>query len=296
MKKILLTPLLALLFLGISQAAISQEIGMASYYNDKFQGRKTASGDKYDRNKMTCAHNTYPFGTLLKVTRLDNQKSVVVRVNDRGPHISGRIVDVSWAAAKKLDLVNDGVAKVKVEVYKPVETKTEKKPSPPKLKSSSSSVGKDKPTSYDKEETNKKISYPKEKAKEPGKTAKKRVEHQTAASSKTAANSKTSEPLLSPEVYASGNGLYNITITSSPGGFATQIGSYTDFDNAVKEITRLHAKGFREVLVKMETPPNGITRYKLLVGLRPSRKEAEIYKNNLLKKYKIKGFVVEVRP
>ncbi len=290
MKKILLTPLLTLLFLGVNQAAMSQEIGLASYYADKFQGRKTASGAKYDRKEMTCAHNTYPFGTLLKVTRLDNQKSVIVKVIDRGPHVSGRIVDVSWAAAKKLDLLDDGVAKVKVEVYKSAKKESNpKKPSkeltnPPKNE-------REIPTSYGSEAPLKK------KAENPDKNKEVKEKKSTPALRTTSKSEK--KPASSPTTagtYKEGNGLYHITITSSPGGFATQIGSYTDFDNAVKEITRLHAKGFKDVLVKMETPPNGITRYKLLVGLRSTRKDAEVYKDNLLKKYKIKGFVIEVRP
>ncbi len=289
MKKILFTPLLAFLFLGINQAAISQEVGLASYYADKFQGRKTASGEKYDRKKMTCAHNTYPFGTLLKVTRLDNQKSVIVEVIDRGPHVSGRIVDLSWAAAKKLDLIHDGVAKVKVEVHKPAKKESNpKKPSeeltnPPKNERKI-------PTSYGNEAPLKK------KVESPDKKEVKEKKSTPALRTTSKSKEKPAPSPTTARVYKEGNGLYHITITSSPGGFATQIGSYTDFDNAVKEITRLHAKGFKDVLVKMETPPNGITRYKLLVGLRSTRKDAEIYKNNLLKKYKIKGFVIEVRP
>ncbi|NND33099.1 MAG: septal ring lytic transglycosylase RlpA family protein, partial [Saprospiraceae bacterium] len=100
------------------QLLSAQEVqtGEASYYNDKFHGSLTALGVKYDKNKYTCAHRTHNFGTLLKVTRLDNKKSVVVKVNDRGPFKEGRVVDLSRAAAEDLDLINDGVAQVKVEV------------------------------------------------------------------------------------------------------------------------------------------------------------------------------------
>ncbi len=95
-------------------AAGKVESGKASYYADKFHGRKTASGELYDRNKMTCAHRTHPFGTLLKVTNEGNNRSVVVRVNDRGPHSPGRIVDLSNIAAQQIGLIQQGIAEVKV--------------------------------------------------------------------------------------------------------------------------------------------------------------------------------------
>lgn len=95
--------------------SFSQE-GQASYYADKFHGRSTASGEKYDKTLFTCAHMTLPYGTNLKVTNLDNKKTVVVRVNDRGPFSPNRIIDVSRAAAEALDIIAKGVAKVRIEI------------------------------------------------------------------------------------------------------------------------------------------------------------------------------------
>ncbi|WP_288007562.1 septal ring lytic transglycosylase RlpA family protein [Thermonema sp.] len=89
--------------------------GMASYYADKFNGRKTASGEIFDNSRMTAAHRTLPFGTYVKVTNLANGKSVVVRINDRGPYAHGRIIDLTKAAAIQLDMVRTGTAKVLVE-------------------------------------------------------------------------------------------------------------------------------------------------------------------------------------
>jgi rare lipoprotein A len=91
------------------------ETGNASYYADKFIGRPTASGEKYNANAYTAAHRKLAFGTKVKVTNVANGKSVVVRINDRGPFVSGRIIDVSKAAAQKLGLIAAGVAKVKIE-------------------------------------------------------------------------------------------------------------------------------------------------------------------------------------
>ncbi len=90
--------------------------GRASYYAAKFHGRRTASGERYKSNLMTAAHQTLPFGTLIKITNLRNLKSVVVRVNDRGPHVRGRIVDLSRTAAQLLDITSTGVALVKLEI------------------------------------------------------------------------------------------------------------------------------------------------------------------------------------
>jgi peptidoglycan lytic transglycosylase len=94
------------------------EYGKASWYGKKFHGRKTASGERYNMYQLTAAHKTLPFGTKVKVTNMDNGKSVVVRINDRGPFVKGRIIDLSRAAAKKVDMINAGVAFVKVEIIK----------------------------------------------------------------------------------------------------------------------------------------------------------------------------------
>jgi rare lipoprotein A len=91
------------------------ETGMASYYARKFNGRVTANGERYDPGKMTAAHPTLPFGTFVRVTNLANAKKVTVRVNDRGPFIKGRVIDLSRAAAEKIDMLEAGVVKVKIE-------------------------------------------------------------------------------------------------------------------------------------------------------------------------------------
>jgi rare lipoprotein A len=91
-------------------------VGYATYYGPGFHGKKTASGEVFDMYGMTCAHRTLPFGTVLLVTNLSNNKSVEVRVNDRGPFIEGRILDLSYGAAKKIDL--DGKELVRIRVLK----------------------------------------------------------------------------------------------------------------------------------------------------------------------------------
>jgi rare lipoprotein A len=92
------------------------QVGVASWYGSQFQGRKTAAGEPFDMNSMTCAHPTLPMGTWLRVTNLKNRRTTFVRVNDRGPVLEGRIVDLSFAAARAVGLV--GVGKVKLETVR----------------------------------------------------------------------------------------------------------------------------------------------------------------------------------
>lgn len=92
------------------------QTGKASFYADKFEGSPTASGEKYRHNKLTAAHKTLPFGTKVKVTNLGNNQTVEVTINDRGPYVENRVIDLSKSAAEKLGFINQGLAEVKVEV------------------------------------------------------------------------------------------------------------------------------------------------------------------------------------
>lgn len=90
----------------------------ASYYAEKFHGKRTSNGEIFNMNDLTCAHKSLPFNTILKVTNLSNGKTVQVRVNDRGPFVAGREIDLSKAAAKKIGMITSGTAKVKIQIVK----------------------------------------------------------------------------------------------------------------------------------------------------------------------------------
>jgi rare lipoprotein A len=109
--------LILLILLGFfnTHLVAQEEEGMASYYSNKYHGARTYSGERYNKNALTCAHKTFPMGTKLKVTCLDNDKSVVVRVNDRMSS-TRKVIDLSRAAASKLGIIRKGTAKVKIEV------------------------------------------------------------------------------------------------------------------------------------------------------------------------------------
>ena len=101
---------------------VQKEVGEASWYGPGFQGQETANGETFDQKEMTAAHPSLPMGTKAKVTNLENGKKVEVRINDRGPYAEDRVIDLSSAAAKKLDMKEDGTTQVKIET-KPVKKK-----------------------------------------------------------------------------------------------------------------------------------------------------------------------------
>lgn len=97
-----------------SAGAYTQE-GIASYYADKYEGRPTASGEIFRQDLLTAAHKTLPFGTMVTITNLKNGKKIRVKINDRGPFVAGRIIDVTSRGARELDFIRDGIVNVKIE-------------------------------------------------------------------------------------------------------------------------------------------------------------------------------------
>ena len=103
----------------VDDATSTQQRGRISMYGDAFSGKKTASGEPFDPAALTMAHRTLPFGTHVRVTNLENQRSVEVVVNDRGPFVRGRIADLSEGAARRLGMIADGVVDARLEIIKP---------------------------------------------------------------------------------------------------------------------------------------------------------------------------------
>lgn len=95
----------------------AQQKGKATFYSDRFHGKKTSSGKPYHRDSLTCAHRTFPIGTLLEVTNTDNGNKVIVEVTDRGPYTRGKIIDLSYAAAHKLGIIRRGVGTVELKEW-----------------------------------------------------------------------------------------------------------------------------------------------------------------------------------
>jgi rare lipoprotein A len=100
-----------------SKEVVYREKGVASWYGPKFHGRKTSSGERFNMYAMTAAHRTLPLGSIVRVTHIGNGKKVVLKINDRGPFVEGRIIDLSYGAARTLGMVKEGVARVTVEAF-----------------------------------------------------------------------------------------------------------------------------------------------------------------------------------
>ncbi len=94
-------------------------VGIASFYAGDFHGKQTASGEIFNMRRCSAAHRTLPFNTFVRVTNMSNGRRLIVKINDRGPFVSGRIIDLSYGAAKRLGFVQDGITKVKLEYYLP---------------------------------------------------------------------------------------------------------------------------------------------------------------------------------
>jgi len=99
-----------------AMTGLSAQEGIASYYSNDFQGHKTSSGELFDNGQMTAAHRSFPFGTIVRVTNLKNSEQVEVRINDRGPRKPERIIDLSLAAARSINMERDGLAHVRIEI------------------------------------------------------------------------------------------------------------------------------------------------------------------------------------
>lgn len=104
-----------ILLAGFASAGAQTRRGKASFYSKRATGARSASGERIHHDSLTCAHRTYAFGTRLKVTNLRNGKSIIVRVTDRGPHVRGRVIDLSYGAARALGMLSQGIAMVEIE-------------------------------------------------------------------------------------------------------------------------------------------------------------------------------------
>ena len=290
--------LFALLFFScISTLSLqAQEIGLAGYYSDEFEGSTTAYGERYDKNKLTAAHKTHPLGTYLRVTRLDNKKSVVVRVNDQGPYVSRRIVDVSRAAAKKLDMISDGEAEVQVEVVGSDKTKETPavKPTPVAINTPGPvppSTERITTTSSPTRELTAPKPEPKAEVKHPVLQEKGEV---TAKLSKETSIPQADKGTLVRDNY-NAYGLYKIAVQRSKSvGFGIQVVSVSTYESAVAKVVELQGKWFDNVLLSISKGEDGLPDYKVIMGPFKTEIAAQNYLVSLKKKYKIAGFVINL--
>jgi rare lipoprotein A len=281
-----ISSIIVLSFVLLSSTQISaQEFGKASYIDLAYQGGITASNEPYDGNQFTAAHKIHPFGTQLKVTREDNGRSVIVRVNDRGPHIKGRIIDLSYAAAKALDMVRDGVIDVKVEVIGKATAAKQVSNTPATTTKTANAIEAVTPNDY---QSN------------PGTTTTKGVAQKT-----DVAAPKSTSPVTKNQSTDYGDrlltknyekyGLYEIKILEvNKAGYGIQVASLSSYENAMKQLTRLQAKKIDNALLSVEQTSGGGMAFKVIVGPYETRDLAKKQEGRLNRLLKVKGFVVDL--
>ncbi len=224
---------------NLSAFAQITEMGVASFYDDKFEGRITASGEVFSQKKLTAAHRTLPFGTVVKVTNLENQQSVEVTVNDRGPFVSDRLIDLSKTAATKLNFTATGTVRVKVEVVSIPDNQQENK-----------TITTD---NTSKNETKK-----------------------AAENTKTAEPEKKAD--LQVQIYEGINPEY-FQINSkpvNPKGFGIQLASFQEAANLIKRCAEITGQLKQEVIIQVAGNSDSKV-YRIILGPFETREEAEKY-------------------
>jgi rare lipoprotein A len=257
----------SLLFAGSAFAQENLQKGEASFYADKFEGRYTASGEKYDPAKYTAAHLTLPFGTYVRVTNISNNRSVVVRINDRGPFVRGRIIDLSKVAAYDLGMIDKGVADVILEVVTEDEfkknsevTKT-KKEQLAKLGSSPGFI----PVATEQADIPEKDSV--------AKNSTENKEPKTVQADQSTPSGGVAEIL------------YQVHVDKAEAlGYGVQIASYRETSNMLRVVHQLRKKYEEPVIIQVATLPSG-KLYRLVIGQFDKRRKAEQLRKTIRDEY-----------
>lgn len=263
-----------------ASASAGQELGYAIYYADYLHGRGTAMGEVYDRNQLTAAHRSLPLGTLVKVTRADNGRSVTVRINDKGAYCDGCAIDVSWAAAQQLDLIRVGRTRVHLEVV----GRSNSNPASPAAAAPSNDLvargaapaGYTPPTSSYTPPVNTPTSYETIAARGVG----------TASPPATQARSAAPSSANPNEVY---------TLTSESGGYCVQLGAYREYANAQRHVVSLQQRGIGQLYVKQDNMPDGGVLHRVVVAAFKTANDAQLKLQELENLYSIVGVVLRLR-
>lgn len=250
----------------------AEEYGKAGYYSDSLHGRKTANGEKYDKAAFTCAHKTLPFGTKLRVTRLDNKKSVIVRVNDRGPFTEGFVVDLSRKAAESISLIRDGVTRVRIERISDADMVEEANERAEAAEDSSPRA----------------VAYSTD---DPSPLSGAR-----SAKSGKAKSAKDKSAKASAEDDAQGSKLFKVDLRQTPKeGFGVQVTTLYDADNVLPVVTKLQKSHPGKVLVNVQTDAaNDQSTYRVIIGPFGSKPAAAAQQKIAAKNGYKESFVVDL--
>lgn len=280
-----------LLFFTLQLLAAQTEYGVASYYGTQFHGRPTASGEKYNQFALTAAHKTLPLGTVVKVTNAQNKKSVYVKINDRGPFIKGRVIDLSTKAAEMLGYRNKGTAYVKIEIVNEDKAPDDLMEASLDVASQNGIKSNDSTTVITK---NKNASWKEIPTVEDEKTKEDKSTGTLAANN----NDKDESPLTTlkdanSEATTNRSAYYVITkLDKSKSGFyGLQLGVFSDMNTILSIIADLEAD-YKQPLLVEQMDLNGKTVYKLYMGKYQNRAYADALKSVLADKY-TDSFVVK---
>jgi rare lipoprotein A len=248
-------------------AVADDQIGYAVFYADYYEGNPTALGEIYRGSEFTAAHATLPLGTMVEVTRLDNGMSTVVRINDRGAYCEGCLIDLSRVAAEEIDLLRAGRTRVKLQVL----GYAEQNPTP-QVEESRFVPKRVDPSSY---------------LTKPGSptTSDRQLGVRTPAAAETL-RPRGPAPARSQEVRL---------LTNPSQAYAVQLGSYTDFGNAERQIVSLQEKGFNNLYVLQDTRADGTLLHRVVVTPFRSDAEARQYLADLQQYHQLAGLVVKLR-
>lgn len=267
--------------------ASKTEYGLASVYSDEFKNSATASGETYNPTKHTAAHKSLPFGSIIKVTNMDTGKSVMVKINDRGPFIRGYVIELSSAAAKILQMKDNG-AKVKLEIEKEgtyPEDSELKEDTYVEEVSPFDGDKKEIPTEYNLD------SNPFSDNEEKKSEKKKDDIKETKAPIKEENGSLATINENGFKVHD----LYKVsTFVPKSSGYGVQVGTYNNLQNVLKATALLQENWFSNILLTREVDGDVLT-YKVIIGPFEQRSSADSYKKNAAKKG-VTGFVVAVQP
>ncbi len=263
MKKILsISLVLVSVYAGSLLAQSFEPTGKASFYANKFEGKTTASGEKYRHDLLTAAHRTLPLGTMVRVTNLANGKSVVVKINDRGPFVEDRIIDVSKSAAAGLDFVNDGLTDVRIELVIEEEQPLDK---------SGEDVQPVQQTNESKEFID---------------STEQKTEIQEPI---TISTTSDTQPKAAPVPMVTSTYYQIKTEKTAPKGFGLQIASYQESANLLDRASVVEKELQQKVTIQVVNS-NGNRVYRLIVGEFDTRAKAEYFKDSIKNVYP--GFVV----
>ncbi len=270
------------------QVAYAQaDFGLATIYSDSYHGNMTESGDVYDKNKLTAAHKSLPFNTLVRLTNPDNKRTITVRINDRGAFYKGDKITISSRAAKELMMDKEGKLKIEIVKRGSPDAKTAAKT---EIEAEVAKAEEERPDEYE----NKAAQPEKAEASTAAKAAVKK--ESTAKKTATPKAKKTAAKETTKQAPAKDNpyDLYKVqAMMMDKEGFGVQIGSYSSYESVLGELVKLNKNYFKNILISRHEMEDGKRLFKLILGPFPDEPTAKSYQKALLKK-KIKGFVVNL--